>query len=91
MRRTVEQAREYINSVNLHLYESGNHNYYSVNCRNGYKALDKYRCCDACVEKRRKGTWVICNHDTLVENVGCYTTGELYEVAKALRNLSIML
>lgn len=82
--RTIKDCERLVNGLNAYMFEDGNQFYFKIGYRNGYKALDRMCRCKECSEKQNNGLNVVCNRDTLVENVGCYTTGELFEVLRVM-------
>lgn len=76
-------CRYNVSCVNEYLYEHDYGFYYHIAKRNGHKALDKYERCPDCMVSGQKN----CDKDRLLDNVGNYTTGELYEVTRAMRDM----
>lgn len=81
--RTVKMAQYKLHFVNAHMYDRGSELYYRIGERNGYKALDLYQRCEKCMCDG--GT---CPYDHFVMCVDAgLTTGEAYEMVKAIRNV----
>lgn len=89
--RTLKECKGYVDGLNACMFAAGNKFYFRINYRNGYKALDRYCRCKDCLEKMNTGTNVVCSKDTLIENIGCYTTGELYEVTRVMNKYRYLL
>lgn len=83
MRRTYAQTLHLCNELNIQLFERDNRYYTRVNRRNGYYALDLYRRCPDCQSMAdARDINVVCNYDNMVDVLGTYEIGELYEALK---------